>query len=156
MVLQNIIMAAAAASLPATPHRYWRVVTTASASGIYGAMAEVELHNTIGGSDLTVSGGPATSGAVHTTNVAANAIDNNTSTIWLSDGTSYATAWWQYDFAGTPRAIVEISMTITSNCNSQAPTAFSLQYSDNNTTFVLSKSWTTTAWPAATTTRVFN
>src|SRR5665647_1726498 len=66
-------------------HRYWRINITDSYRD-YAGFAEIELHDSIGGSDLTGGGTASVSsnygGATYD---ASKAVDNDTGTLWTSD-----------------------------------------------------------------------
>jgi hypothetical protein len=136
-------------------HRYWRLYITAkSGASTFSAIAECELHTSVGGSDVTGSG-TASANSV-SGGAAANAFDNNAATIWAT-GTGAVPHWLAYDFgAGNEQDIVEVSITSRSSSAGSAPGAFQLQYSDDGST------WTTRLfcnvdgpWPVSTT-HVFN
>jgi hypothetical protein len=136
-------------------HRYWRIyIHEKSGAATFSAIAELELRTSIGGADVTGSG-TASANSV-TGGAAANAVDNNTGTIW-GTSTGAVPHWWAYDFgSGQDKDIVELSITSRSSSAGSAPGRFELQYSDDNT------NWSTqlfchvdTSWPISTT-YVFN
>lgn len=140
-------------SQSAPPHRYWRVYITMGTYGStsYCGFSEIELRESLGGADVTGSG-TASANSTELGNVAANAVDNNTSTQWYAN--SVMPCWWKYDFgAGNAKSIVE--MAIDPAAIPYCPRDFQLQYSDDDS------AWTTaftvqnyTDWDA--TTNVFN
>lgn len=120
-----------------TAHRYWRV-NMLDALGSSYQVAEFEMHDTYGGSDL-LSGGTASASNV-VNGAAANAVDNSGATVWRTSVTTLP-QWWQYDFGlGNDKAICEIVVQAgTTNPDTRSPGRFEVQYSDDNA------AWTT-AW----------
>lgn len=114
-------------------HRYWRVYIYSNArNNGEGSMVELEMREAISGSDVT-AGATATDDAA--SGSAPNAIDN-TSARW-GLGSSFP-HWLKVDFgAANDKAIVEIAITTRSDFPDEGPRDFSLQYSDDDS------SWTT-------------
>jgi hypothetical protein len=134
-------------------HRYWRIYQyTAPAYG-YSVMDEVELRASKGGADETGSGTATASSTLYGSGYnPPNLVDNNLGTFWHS-GVNYAPHWWKYDFGeGEAKDIVEIY--IDPHDANQAPIYFSLDYSDDDSVWVVSFKWRNT-W-ADTTPKVFN
>lgn len=136
-------------------HRYWRIyITEKSGAATFSAIEELELRSSAGGADVTGSGTASANNS--SGGAAANAVDNDTGTIWAT-GAGALPHWWAYDFgAGNDQDIVEVSITSRSSTAGSAPGAFQLQYSDDGST------WTTRlfcnvegVWPVSTT-HVFN
>lgn len=137
-----------------TTHRYWRYYITATAypaaPGDIVVVHETEMRETSGGSDLTGSGTPSAS-SLYAGSSAANAFDNSTATYWAS---SYAgaddNAWWlQYDFgAGNAYDVSEITITTGSTTTDAAgaPTAFSVQCSDDGTNWTTASTFSGQSW----------
>jgi len=118
-----------------TSFRYWRVVTNYTTQNA-AIIAEIQLRETAGGADATGSGTAGESGH-STTDVAANAVDNNAATHWWSDANLLTTTvYWSYDF-GSGKDIVEIVIQAHSGSAGYTPRAFHIQGSDDNST------WTT-------------
>ncbi len=135
-------------------HRYWRLSITANYGGTsaYTSFAEVELRATIGGPDLTAPGGVVSASAQNSGSGqgVANTIDDNASTVY----SSYSGAmpvWWQYDFgAGNSRQVVEVAITARNDSYwNEAPSAFSLQYSDDGSTWYTAWTIRGAAWQQA-------
>lgn len=117
-------------------HRYWRLNATANANGGASgnlALSEVELRESIGGADVTGSG--TASASTTTEGSASQAFDNNSSTYWAA---SAGSGWLKYDFGvGQSKNIVEIAITSRAGgtWHIQAPRDFSLEWSDDNSTW---------------------
>jgi len=114
----------------AAAHRYWRVNITAASGGVC-SVAEVEFwlntttkHTTSGGTVIASGTGAG---------AAADVFDGNLSTWWYSGG---GTGWIGYDFGSGNDKVVSM-VAICGRDNSQYPTVWSLDYSDNGS------SWTT-------------
>lgn len=119
-------------------HRYWRISCTKNNSNgahNYMGFMEIEFRASIGGA-TQCTGGTASASGVDAGNVAANAFDNNTSTVWYSNGS--LPCWIMYDFgSGNSKDIVEFACKPVGP-QVYCPNEFALQYSDDNST------WTTT------------
>lgn len=117
-------------------HRYWRVYITAINGGTSASIAELEMRESIGGSDVTGSGTATASSQFSGTFVPSRAFDNNTSTAWASLDFS-TPQWLKYDFgSGSAKDIVELAITRRPQID-QAPVTWTLDYSDDDST------WTT-------------
>lgn len=140
--------------------RYWRVYITANdGSGSYIGMTELELKDTLGGTDLTsaalASANAAASSSVNASNTEAMAFDNSSGNGWLG---WVAPQWIRWDFgAGNDKTIRQITIRGSWNAPSASPKDFELQRSGNGT------DWTTvltvtgqTAWTGSTDVRTFN
>lgn len=128
-------------------HRYWRIYVTANNGSTYTAMCEVQLRASVGGADETGSGTAAAS-SNYTSLTPDKAFDNSTvqANGWASNGG--LPCWLSYDFGvGVTKEIVEVAIHFNvSGFLDQCPTAWSLQYSDDNsawtTAFDVSSLWT--------------
>ncbi len=121
------------------PHRYWRVYITESNSGSDNFIRgyEAEFRGSVGGADQC-SGGTAS--ASHNNSTAYKLFNNNgASDYWLSGGPS-APCWFQYDF-GAGNAVDVAEWGFTPGNSSQTPKAFSLQWSDDGSSFTTLSSW---------------
>jgi hypothetical protein len=136
-------------------HRYWRIRITASGNGADTGMAECELRTSAGGSDVTGSGTTIFSTQLNTSSfAAANAFDNNTSTNWCSNGFGTSGGEWiGYDFgAGNTFNIKEVAFSCRSDFTPDAPKDFTIEFSDDNSTWFSSWSVTgQTGWSAGVT-----
>lgn len=140
-----MVPSASGSGLPSA--RYWRVLCTANGGGDNVAIAELEMYESGFGRNVC-SGGTASASSEFSFAYSAdeafsgNLYDElgNSAVIWAS-GTFTGSEWLRYDFgAGVSRSIVAIGVhgRLTSAAN-QNPTAFSVQYSSDGTTW-------TTAW----------
>jgi len=121
-------------------HRYWRIYITAVA-GAYNALSEVELRESVGGTDQTGSGTAYASS--ESFGYAAEAVDNNTSTLWQTS--SSVPAWWKYDFgAGIEKSLVEVLLTPRQDYYAASPSAFNIEWSDDNSAWESAASFTHT------------
>jgi hypothetical protein len=134
-------------------HRYWRLwITYTTANGGSVSMGEIELRNSIGGSDLTGSGTASASSEFSGSFVASNAVDNNTSTSWVATGaaTNAAPEWWKYDFGiGVTYDIVELAITPRTGVPANTPADFLIQYSDDNSVWTTAREVRLTAWSSS-------
>ena len=131
-------------------HRYWRMHLLTSAYGNAFSFAEVQYRTTPGtpllfGNKNNASASSAYGGMPGTYDGTA-AADNNPATLWA--GNNYANEWWQYDYgAGNAPVIKEV--TIQARADSvpdQTPATFTLQSSDDGSTFTNVQSFTATTW----------
>ncbi len=122
-------------------HRYWRIRVTANQSGgIPTRIAEVEFRPVVGGTDLTGFGSAFTSGGGQNP---ASAFDDNPATYW-DTGNSFSgnlPNFVAYNFgAGNTPTVVEFTIRAsTLGPSDDPPKDFTLDYSDNGST------WTTAA-----------
>jgi hypothetical protein len=147
------IQASVQAAPTATAHRYWRVYIGSNSDPTNPnniSLAEIELRESVGGSDATGSG-TATgdsqfSGSFTPSMAFAN--DGNT-TSWASTVTTHP-HWIAYDFgSGVTKAIVEVAVMPRSTFSNQAPGAFKIQSSDDNWTTINDEWWVSYPGPKA-------
>jgi hypothetical protein len=121
-------------------HRYWRIRVIDTEDGSSARIAKLELRGSSGGADLTGSGTAFTAG---TATGADNAFDNNAGTYWYSgDGIDVLPEILGYDFgSGDDETVVQVAITADNSTGGgdYAPEDFTIQYSDNGS------SWTTAA-----------
>jgi hypothetical protein len=113
---------------PLSAHRYWRLLMT---SGL--TVAELYLLDT---NATTLTGTWSTNNAGN--GAASNVADGNGGTFWGASayGTTGAPNWLELDLGAGNSAIVDqIQMTARTGFQSQTPTDFKLQYSDDNATW---------------------
>lgn len=129
-------------------HRYWRINIYGTSPAFAWSMAEIEMRESQGGSDVTGSGTASASSSYDGTTLPANVVDNDTGTLWATATTD--PAWWKYDFGnGVTKTIVEVVITPRqTGLYTQTPNYFAIQYSDDDS------AWTTaltgiTAWENA-------
>lgn len=133
-------------------HRYWRIEIYNLVSGSYylygGALAEVEMRSSKGGSDLTGSGTPSASSEYSATYVASKAFDNDGDTLWCATDSVYP-AWLKYDFGeGNAYDIEELVVTIRGDdyWSGMEPYHLALSYSDDNLTWTMKYLWSFLSW----------
>ena len=110
----------------------WRVYITLSGWLGDPSFSEVEMREVIGGANACIGGTASASSYGDVSTTAAEAFDNDTATLWQSDGTDMddGSAWLQYDFAA-PVAVVELEVAARSGIfSNQTPKDFELQYWD--------------------------
>ena len=135
-------------------HRYWRISVSATGDNSGVCIAEMQLRTTIGGGTVTGSG-TASASSTYSTFVPSQAFDGNTNTAWASFGGPPQSL--EYDFGvGNAYAIVEVSITgLSGYTETQAPTAFTIDYSDNGSSWY-SSDGITTSWASEGETQVFD
>jgi len=134
-------------------HRYWRLNITmaASGSGVSGiTIAECIMAVTIGGSQVATSG-TASANSTNGSNVASRAFDGNVSTNWASLAiNTIGSAQLQYDFgSGVARDLAEVRITGPASSLTTAPRDFTIEYSDNGSSWTVAHTVTgQTSWTA--------
>jgi hypothetical protein len=140
---------------PADPdaHRYWRVYNTVTKpqgwSG--GSIAELELYNSIGGTNVTGLGTPI-AGSAYPGEPASAAFDGNkTGAGWsgVQDSAAiYKTSWLGYDFgAGNEVNVMEYEISVRPDFPDSGPYDWRFEYSDDGTTWVSTADYSTRAEP---------
>lgn len=137
-------------------HRFWRLfISDIAGSYNYVGVNELAMAESPGGANVC-TGGTASASTVNGTYTADKAFDGSflSTNSWACASNNFhpgvpnspMNAWLQYDFAATPRDIVEIKVTfppsggILTNVN-MAPKNFSLYYSDDGLTWVRQRAW---------------
>lgn len=138
-------------------HAYWRVyITACGLSGRWPTCAELEMRATPGGTNLA-TGGTAIGSSDNSGHEKDKAFDGNTSTYWLAGGAP--NQWIGYHF-GSAVSITELTYTSASTFGSsdvtESPTAFSLDYSDDGSSWTTLTSFTTTWSAPAGGTKIFD
>ena len=124
-----------AQALTMVSHRYYRLNVSATGGASYCGVPELYLMATIGGSSVA-TGGTASANSSYSGMPASNAFDGSTSTAWYSNVTT-GPFILEYDFgSGIAHKIVQYAIHSPSGLGS-APYSWTLQYSDDNST------WTT-------------
>ena len=126
----------------ATGHLYWRVYVSATNGGTGIQLREMEFHSAVSGSDqvpaCTTYNMGAAGSVIYSSDTggaeAWKAFDNSTGDWWSFTGNP---AWCGFLFPANIN-IVEVALT-TSPRSDRIPTALSIDYSDDGTT------WTTKA-----------
>lgn len=119
-------------------HRYWRMYVTAVAGksdGSFG-LRELQMREAVGGTDVITGSHTVTADSEFGGLPVSNAVDDNTGTTYAS-GTGGLPHWVKVDF-GTGKNIAEVAwMPRAGSDADQAPIDFTIDYSDDNS------SWTT-------------
>lgn len=127
--------------------RFWRLLLSgADESGAYQICSDLELRESVGGSDAA-NGGTATASNTQSGHPISNAFDTDTGTLWSSGTTGTTTEWIQYAFLA-PVNILEISYRSNTLFNTRGPTQIELQRSSDGTSgWTTVKTWTSlTGW----------
>jgi hypothetical protein len=123
----------------AAAHRYWRIRPFKSFNGATGGfgIAEVEMKETVGGTDATGSG-TASARTTFSGTSAANAFDNSNSTIYSHNTVVAESDWLQYDFgSGVTKSIVEVTLLPRQDTSwQQAPTSAYVESSSDGVNFL--------------------
>lgn len=123
----------------AAAHRYWRIRPFKAFNGGTSGfgIAEVEMKETVGGSDATGSG-TASARTTFSGTSAANAFDNSSSTIYSHNTTAFESDWLQYDFgSGVTKTIVEVTLLPRNDISwGQAPTSAYVESSPDAVNFL--------------------
>lgn len=131
--------------------RYWRLQAFLGAGGGQ-SFNEVNFRATVGGSNISRSGGTATASTSFSgTFLPANAVDGNNSTFWSSNA-EQDSAWWQFDF-GSATTVREVSITKRSS-STQAFRQGAIQYSSDGAKWFPARQVVQT-WNSAQETREF-
>lgn len=149
-------------------HRYWRLMLRVTGGGANGGLGELHMRTSLGGSNVATGGTPSASSQFSAAYSAAKAFDGLTTDTgagngWAalafagSDGLS-SRPWIKYDFgAGNEKDIAEIVIFAPGASGlavNELPTAWSLQWSDDNVTWVTQRSYAfnseTAAWTFST------
>ena len=110
-------------------HAFWRLDMLASVYGSYYSLAELEFRAVPGGADQA-NGGTATASSVYSGTIPDYGFDNNTTTLYHTNGSGHQ--WLSYQFP-QPVNVGQISILARSdNAQSQTPRQFSLRWSDSS------------------------
>jgi len=130
---------------PAVSARYWRLHVTAYGGSTFLQINEIEMKESIGGSDVCSGGTVIKSGEYNDTSWAAsNAFDDDTGTGWL---VSFGTGpqWIGYDFgSGNDKTITEYTIYCVNS--GRIPVDWTLQYSDNGTDWTTLDTQSSISW----------
>jgi hypothetical protein len=130
-----------ASSMAFAQHSYWRLYITANSGSTYSSCSAITMTSTYGGSNLS-TGGTALSSSNYDGETAANCFAGSSQ--WTS-GESGPPSWIGYEFA-SPVTISNVVWTPRSGYLQRAPTAYSLEYSDDGTSWSAAVWSGTTAW----------
>lgn len=149
MLARKLIAAMAGQASGAAAYRYWRIYISEN-NGYSGAtiIVEVELRGSVGGADLTSPSTPvAESSSAGSEFDGAKTVDNSLSSLW--QGNESSGAWVRFDL-GSPQVVGQVAIYPYSSLATTAPKNFTLQGSNDGTTFSDVKSFTgVTGWTAA-------
>lgn len=114
-------------------HTYWRINASANDGDTsFLAIAEVQMHVTIGGADQC-TGGTASASSADGTTPASNAFDDSSTTRW-STPSGTLTGWLAYNFtAGVD--VVEYSIQAHPSVPARSPSTWSFEYSDDGSSW---------------------
>lgn len=116
-------------------HRYWRLKLNTSPSGTYLLLAEVKMYLRGSATNIANTGVASASGSSFG-EVASKAIDGSTATYWEYMSNGVFPQWWQLDFgAGNAKDIGKIEISSHSRFETEMPTDFEIQWSDDNIAF---------------------
>lgn len=126
-------------------HRYWRVVWLAvSNPSQYAMAAEVKF---LSGGVSQMGSGTALASSTYTGYTAGAAADNNNATDWSSNLTFPQS--WGYDFgAGNAKSIDQVTIIASGSpsYDGYAPTSFTVDWSDDGSSFTQVQQFTCAAW----------
>lgn len=130
-------------------HRYWRILYNSNDDGTSCRLAEIEWKDVASGSDLATTQTNAISSSTASAFWDDQYVyaDDGTSRNWLNNGVeAVSDAYIGYDFgAGNEKAIVEMTIQ-SSTAPTQAPSAFQVQYSDDNSSWTTVDTFTGQTW----------
>jgi hypothetical protein len=131
-------------------YRYFRVLVLRSVSSDITNAAEIELRQSVYGTDETGAGTPSADSFYGAGYEASKAFDDNDATMWVSSNTQYW-HWIKYDFGdGNNKTIVEVSWRLRDDGQlTEAPIPMLFQASADDSTWVtvfhelVQPNWTT-------------
>lgn len=128
-----------------TARRYWRILVNTTIQGSITGIAEIAMAASTGGPSLIVPMTTTAASGQQSGHESIKAADGDSTTYWGSAGS--VPLWWSYDFgSGNDQDIVEVVLTDISLNSGFGPTAFDLQYSDDNSTWTTLQSFVPAAW----------
>lgn len=137
-------------------YQFYRIlVTETQAESTNVAIAEMEFRTSIGGANITLTGADA-SGDIGGSYVASMAIDDNANTMWNSAYTA-GVSWWSVS-VGQPKVIAEYTMMCRHDNTAwlgDTPIRWTVQGSNDNTTWTNLKDETTGTWSTLSEVRTF-
>lgn len=115
------------------PYRWLRIYIVSNGGDQYTGLGEVEVHSTVGGSDVTTSSTPCFANSSYVVTPPPGAVDGDYDQPWINNGDGSIT-WLALDL-GTPTAVAEVLLMPQSNesgsrVNTRSPTAFAIQGSN--------------------------
>jgi hypothetical protein len=146
--------------LPTGAHRYWRMSLLGTAGNAY-SIADIQYRTSPGVGLLFNGGVPHATENYQSTDTtgpygAYLAADNDPSTFWSSIEAN-AGQVWQYDFgAGNTLQVAEVSVEARNDEHyTQAPSSFSLDYSDDGIAWTTAQTYANIVWANAGQVQVF-
>jgi hypothetical protein len=114
-------------------HRYWRTAITAVNGGSVMQISDLEYRTTAGGSDVTGSG-TASATSTNIGHNASDAFDGDPATSWEANSGSVSL---KYDFgSGQDKNVAEVAIVGGQASATVSPKDFTIEYSDDNSTWV--------------------
>ena len=137
------VMVRKQAAVTGPTYRYWRLsISAQNGDNNYAALGEIQLRPVAGGATATTAQTPLSSSiASYAGYPLSNLVDGNLSTLWISASAPGFPFTLTLDL-GTPTAINEVAICPQLYATLRAPSAFSVQGSDDSTTFSTVKSFT--------------
>ena len=129
-------------------YRYWRLsISAQNGDNRYAGLGEIQLRPVAGGATATTAQTPVSSSiASYAGWPLSNLVDGDLSTPWISASAPAFPFTVTLDL-GLPTAINEVAISPQESTTIWAPSAFSVQGSDNGTTFSTVKSFSSvTQW----------
>ena len=136
------VMVRKQAAVTGHTYRYWRLsISAQNGDTDYAGIGEIQLRPVVGGATATTTQTPLSSSiASYAGYPLSNLVDGNLLTPWIS-APSPAFPYTVTLDLGTPTAINEVAICPQTNATARAPSAFSVQGSDNGATFSTVKSF---------------
>lgn len=138
--------------------RYWRYVKIGGpvTPGL-NHVIEWEMHEALGGADVTGSGTASASSSFSGATLPANAFDNDTATYWGTVFNSTLPQYLQYDFGdGNDKLVLESRISMRADTNEGYPSDFRILYSHDGTTFFPAAGQGGVVWPRADVRTIYN
>ena len=136
------VMVRKQAAVTGPTYRYWRLsISAQNGDNSYAGLGEIQLRPVAGGATATSTHTPVSSSIdSYVGYPLSNLVDGNLSTLWLSASAPTFPFTVTLDL-GTPTAINEVAICPQLYATLRAPSAFSVQGSDNGATFSTVKSF---------------
>ena len=136
------VMVRKQAAVTGPTYRYWRLsISAQNGDTSYAGLGEIQLRPVVGGATATTTQTPVSSSiASYAGYPLSNLVDGNLSTDWLSASAPAFPFTVTLDL-GTPTAITEVAIRPQPVAATRAPSAFSVQGSDDGATFSTVKSF---------------
>ncbi|MBB2915847.1 discoidin domain-containing protein [Cupriavidus alkaliphilus] len=127
-------------------HTYWRINVSANNGSANLSIADLSLY-VAGAASHASTGGTASASTTNGAQSASNGFDQNSATYWQA---TTSTGWLQYQYA-SPVDIAVYGVTASSQSTTQAPKAWTLEYSDDGTNWTVADTVTVqTNWATQT------